>query len=58
MNQVSNQIYSNYLIQDIIEYILDLTRIYCHTCKKKYNVDFYIKLGNFYYCSIECYNHI
>lgn len=58
MNQGSNTIYTGYIDVDILQYILDFTCIYCHTCKKKYNIDFYKKLGNFYYCSAECYNHI
>ena len=60
MNQVSN-ISNNYigeLYLDIIQYILDFTCIHCHTCKKRYTIDFYKKHGNFYYCSIECYNYI
>ena len=58
MNQDFNIINIDYLDKDIIQYILDFTYIYCHTCKKKYNIDFYIKLDRFYYCSKECYEHI
>ena len=54
MSLVSNQNYinqnyinQNYINDDIIQYILHFTCIYCHTCKKKYDVNFYIKLGNF-----------
>ena len=55
MSQDSNIIY---ISDDIIQYILDFTCISCHTCKKKYNLKFYVKQGSFYYCSAECYNHI
>ena len=58
MNLVSNKKYTEYLNIDIIEYILEFTCIYCNTCKKKYNINFYTKLDKFYYCSRECFNHI
>lgn len=55
MNQDSKKLY---ICDDIVQYILDFTCITCHTCKKKYNINFYIKYSKFYYCNIECYNHI
>ena len=58
MSQVSNKNFIQYLDIDIIEYILNFTFICCHTCKKKYSINFFTKLGNFYYCCKECYNHI
>ena len=65
MSLVSNQNYinqnyinQNYINDDIIQYILHFTCIYCHTCKKKYDVNFYIKLGNFYYCCRDCFNYL
>lgn len=58
MNLVSSKNFTGYISMEIVQYILDFTCIYCHTCKKKYHIDFYLKIGNFYYCSPECYNHI
>ena len=43
---------------DIINYIFKLANIKCHVCNCKYNNNFYKKLGNFYYCSKICFQHI
>lgn len=51
----------NYLViipDDIRLYIIENTNIKCHTCYKKYNLSFYKKQANFYYCSELCYNCI
>ena len=37
MNQDSKNLY---ICDDIVQYILDFTCITCHTCKKKYNINF------------------
>ena len=47
-----------YLCDDILYIILNNLNILCHVCNKKYNINFYNKLGPFYYCSEECFNFI
>ena len=46
------------LPDDIINYIIYNTNIKCHVCKRSYNLTFYKKESNFYYCSQICYNFI
>ena len=56
-----NILHINYLLiipDDIRLYIIENTNIKCHTCYKKYNLSFYKKQANFYYCSELCYNCI
>ena len=43
---------------EIINIILKKTKIYCWTCKRNLELNFYKKLENRYYCSDECFCHI
>lgn len=45
-----------YIPEELIRYILDLTKIRCHICYKKIDINFYKKLNKLYFCSLECYN--
>ena len=46
------------LPEEIVDLIIQFTKIECWTCKVKYNLNFYKKLDKNYYCCIECFNHI
>ncbi len=46
------------LPEEIVDLIIQFTKIECWTCKVKYNLNFYKKLDKKYYCCIECFNHI
>ena len=47
-----------YLCDDLIDCILNKLDIKCHTCKLKYNINFFNKNGPYYFCTKECYNFI
>lgn len=51
-------ILTTYLPNEIIDIILKLTKIKCHCCNKTFNINFYKKQSNFYYCSKNCYEYI
>jgi hypothetical protein len=51
-------ILTTHLPSEIIDIILKLTNIKCHTCNKNLNINFYKKHSNFYYCSKKCYEFI
>ena len=50
----------NLLCDDVLEIIYHDTKIKCHTCYLKFSftTSFYKKVGNLYFCSENCFNHI
>ena len=43
------------LPDEIIKIILQKTNIRCHICYCNYNINFYKKQNNYYYCTKDCY---
>ena len=41
---------------ELQELILDYTGIHCHVCQSRFNINFYKKNNNFYFCSKACYD--
>ena len=49
-----------FLVDDILDIILDDCKIICHVCNKRFDFkkSFYKKQSKFYYCSKICYHSI